>query len=75
MAQDLVCYDYGAGGVWRWMEANCAADIHRTYRDLTVFEAPPAWWTKDEEALTPRVRLEDPPDAFLKTLVRPTLEP
>jgi hypothetical protein len=46
----LVCYDYGTGGVWLYIEAESPSQIEATYRDLKVFEAPPAWLTPDEDA-------------------------
>ena len=46
----LVCYDYGTGGVWLYVDAASASDITAKYRDLTVVETPPAWLTLEEDA-------------------------
>ena len=49
MPQYLTCYDYGQGGIWLYIEAGNPAEIAARYRDLTVFETPPAWWTDEME--------------------------
>jgi hypothetical protein len=49
VAEFLVCYDYGQGGVWLYLKAGTAADITDRYPALTVFETPPDWWTDEME--------------------------
>jgi hypothetical protein len=49
MPKYLVCYDYGAGGVWLYVEAESPSEITATYRDLKVFETPPSWMTPEAE--------------------------
>ena len=49
MTKFLTSYDYGQGGIWLYIEAKSPAQITETYRDLTVFEAPPPWWTASME--------------------------
>lgn len=39
----LVIYDYGQGGVWAFVWARSAEDIHRTFRDLKVMDTMPSW--------------------------------
>ena len=52
MPKFLVCYDYGMGGVWLYVEARSAAEIVEQYPALTVFEEPPAWWDAEREQRT-----------------------
>jgi hypothetical protein len=47
MAKYLTCYDYGQGGIWLYVEGDSPSQIRGTYRDLTVFEIPPPWWTDE----------------------------
>jgi hypothetical protein len=49
VTQFLACYDYGAGGVWVYVEAKTADEVRQRYPALTVFETPPAWWTPELE--------------------------
>ena len=44
----LVFYDYGTGGVWSYLRADSAAQIHEKFRDLSVYEQPPEWMTEAE---------------------------
>ena len=70
VVQFLVCYDYGTGGLWWRMTATSASQIEAKYRDLTVFEQPPEWWTEEMERLAHRCSVEDEPDGALAMLVR-----
>ncbi len=45
----LVCYDYGQGGIWLYLQADNPAEITNTYRDLIVFETPPPFWNDELE--------------------------
>jgi hypothetical protein len=49
MQKYLVCYDYGAGGVWLYVEADSPEQITERYRDLQVVEMPPTWMTAEDE--------------------------
>ncbi len=49
MAEFLACYDYGAGGVWLYVEAESAAKLLERYPALKVIENPPTWWTPELE--------------------------
>ncbi|HXC54620.1 MAG TPA: hypothetical protein VNU97_04950 [Rhizomicrobium sp.] len=60
MPEYLVCYDYGTGGVWIYLEAASSADIKAAYPDLTVFEALPTWWDAENEKLTRKADFRDP---------------
>ena len=60
MRDFLVCYNYGMGGIWLYIGAECASDIRQSYPELTVFEAPPAWWTEEMERKTQSHRVSDP---------------
>jgi hypothetical protein len=48
----LVCYDYGQGGVWRYLHAASADAIAKEYPVLTVFDSAPPWWTPEIENST-----------------------
>jgi hypothetical protein len=49
MPKYLVCYDYGTGGVWLYVEATSAGEIVEKYRDLQVFETQPSWMTPQDD--------------------------
>lgn len=70
MRDYLVCYDYGAGGLWWWIEAPDAASIHAVFAGLIVFEQPPTWWTDEADRATRRVCLSDVNDEVLIQLRR-----
>ena len=57
----MVCYDYGQGGIWLYLEAGDVAEITSKYPALTVFEAPPDWWASEMER---SVRGEDANSSF-----------
>jgi hypothetical protein len=66
----LVCYDYSTGGRWWWITAASADEIMAAFRDITVFDAPPPWWTEELDRLTPRLLIGDEPDSALASLAR-----
>ena len=39
----LTLYDYEAGGVWAYIRAHSAGEIRAKFRDVTVYDDPPAW--------------------------------
>jgi hypothetical protein len=45
----LVCYDYGQGGVWRYLLADSRDAVIAEYPMLTVFDSSPPWWTDEIE--------------------------
>jgi hypothetical protein len=49
VAEFLVCYDYGQGGIWLYLEAGDPTEITSKYPALTVLEAPPDWWNGEME--------------------------
>jgi hypothetical protein len=55
----LVCYDYDTGGLWWWITAQSPEAITNTYRDVTVFQQPPQWWTLEDDRKTARLKLGD----------------
>jgi hypothetical protein len=59
MTKFLTSYDYGQGGIWLYIEAKSPTQITETYRDLTVHQAPPPWWTASMEEAA-RSLLDDP---------------
>lgn len=70
MREFLVCYDYMTGGLWWWIAAPSAEAIHAAFKDMVVFDMPPDWWNDEEDAITPRVQLDDSDDKALNRLRR-----
>lgn len=66
----LVCYDYGAGGLWWWITANSADEIRTAFREVVVFEQPPDWWDDEADRRTPHRLISDKPDEALALLAR-----
>jgi len=60
------------GGLWWWIAADSADAINATFRDLTVFDEPPAWWPNRGDWESERYRLGDAPDEALAGLLRQT---
>jgi hypothetical protein len=50
MKSFLVCYDYGQGGVWFYVNAESVDELSRTYPKLLVFPESPPWWNDEYEA-------------------------
>jgi hypothetical protein len=50
MAEFLVVYDYGMGGVWGFATAPSQVEIERVLPDLTVVHERPLWLDGDIEA-------------------------
>jgi hypothetical protein len=48
----LVVYDYGQGGIWAFIWAQSADDIHEKFRDLKVPDTMPSWLTGEDLATT-----------------------
>jgi len=66
----LVCYDYGTGGLWWWITATSADEITAAFREVKVFDKPPAWWSDEVDRSTPRRMITDEPDTALASLAR-----
>lgn len=69
----LVCYNYGMGGLWGFVQAESSEDILSMYPELEIHTGPsPEWLTGD---LLVRVRannshrLSDPPAGLLAAVV------
>src|SRR5258708_6153864 len=45
----LAVYDYGTGGVWVYLLADSAAQIHERYPELRVVSDRPDWLTGEED--------------------------
>ena len=71
MAKFLTCYDYGTGGIWRYIIADSAQQILTKYPELEVVNSIPEWMNKDVinriNDLT--VNIEDNENDFLNTIV------
>ena len=69
MTSYLVCYDYGQGGVWFYVEAESPTALSLTYPDLLVFPDPPPWWNDEYEAAARMNRGDEEPfKSILETL-------
>lgn len=44
----LVCYDYGQGGLWAFVDARSEGEIHELYPELTIIHQRPQWMSDDE---------------------------
>ena len=62
----LVCYDYGTGGLSWWITAASPEAITNTYQDVTVFQEPPPWWSKENDSNTSRLRLGEVAPGLVK---------
>jgi hypothetical protein len=70
MQEFLVCYDYGMGGLWWWITAPHAQAIDAAFKDVVIFDHPPAWWTSEQEAQTQHVEMAFTGDEALNLLRR-----
>ena len=60
MREFLVCYDYGQGGIWLYLDAESPFQIANTYPDLTVFEKCPPFWNEEMEKAARNNNANDP---------------
>jgi hypothetical protein len=71
----LVVYDYGQGGVWAFVWARTADEIHTRFRDLKVIDSMPSWLVGEELAVTEQRMTFDiddvKPDDWIAQLLRP----
>ena len=67
----LTVYDYGTGGVWRYIYANSAKDILDKYPGLTILDCEPDWFKDRPMGKITTIDFEDPPDIFLRTMRKP----
>ena len=62
MKSYLVCYDYGQGGVWFYVDADDPLELSRTYPELLVFHPDkPPWWNDEYEAAAGKNRGDEEP--------------
>jgi hypothetical protein len=47
MDKFLTCYDYGTGGIWRYVLAESAQEIVTKYPELEVIDLVPEWMDQD----------------------------
>ncbi|QBY05375.1 hypothetical protein E2K93_13755 [Thalassotalea sp. HSM 43] len=71
MAKFLTCYDYGNGGIWRFIVADSARQIVTQYPELMVVDSPPQWMTQKiinriHELI---INIEDHENEFLTALI------
>ena len=67
----LTVYDYGMGGVWRYIRADSAKDVLDKYPKLEVLHREPDWFTDESRRLTETNDINDPPDIFLRRMRGP----
>jgi hypothetical protein len=71
MDKFLTCYDYGTGGIWRYIIADSQQQILTKYPELEVVDKIPAWMNQDDinriNDLT--VNIEDDENNFLNAIV------
>jgi hypothetical protein len=66
MTSYLVCYDYGQGGIWFYVEAQSDLELSRAYPALLVFRCSPPWWNEEHEAAA---RKSDPNTSPFKEIL------
>lgn len=44
----LVCYDYGMGGLWAFIDARSESEILERYPELTVVHERPQWMSDQD---------------------------
>jgi hypothetical protein len=70
----LVCYNYGMGGIWLYVDAENAAELRRSYPNssLVLFPEPPPFWTDELEKYARGCRPEDEPyKSILEDMKKP----
>jgi hypothetical protein len=69
----LAVYDYGTGGVWVYLLADSAAQIHECFPEFRVVSDRPNWLTDEEdrrlrERMT--IDIDDTENPFLAALLQ-----
>lgn len=67
----ITVYDYGTGGVWRYIYAESAGEIQKKYPRLKVLDREPSWFGDEHRKYTLECDIDDPPDVFLKGMMQP----
>ena len=71
MDKFLTCYDYGTGGIWRYVFAESAQEIITKYPELEVVDLVPEWMDQNvinsPNELT--IDVNDNNDEFLNAVV------
>ncbi|MEO9944012.1 hypothetical protein [Paraglaciecola sp.] len=44
----LTCYDYGQGGIWRFVFAESKEQLSQLYPELHIVNEQPPWMEKDD---------------------------
>ena len=67
----LTCYDYGQGGVWRFVFANSKEQLIESYPELEVVQEIPHWMNSKTLAQLNKlsIDIEDSKNEFLVALV------
>ena len=58
----LVGYDYGTGGIWRYLTARSRQQIESKYPELRVFDSVPDWMDESlkAELMSCQIDIDDP---------------
>ena len=65
----LVCYDYGQGGLWAYVNAHSQEEVEHKFRDIKISSETPEWLTTSEQE-TITINDINSPKGWLATLVK-----
>jgi hypothetical protein len=65
----LVCYDYGMGSLWWFVEADSPEDIRTAPSELTVLEEVPEWMLEGDWKLIETDDLRHPRSEALRMIL------
>ena len=71
MGKYLTCYDYGHGGIWRYVLAESKEQIEQLYPELDVVDTPPKWIRAEDIERMNRniVDIQNSDDKFFKAVL------
>jgi hypothetical protein len=71
MDKFLTCYDYGTGGIWRFIIAESALQILTKYPELEIADSIPEWMTQEviQRMNEIVINIEDNNNEFLNAII------
>jgi len=71
MDKFLTCYDYGTGGIWRYIIANSKQQILTKYPELEIADSIPKWMNQDliNQINDLTISIEDNDNDFFNAIV------
>ena len=71
MEKFLTCYDYGTGGIWRYIIADSVQQILIKYPEVEVVDSIPKWMNQDviNKINDLAVNIEDNDNDFFNAIV------